>query len=445
MTSFLVRVTPRDPLPSDSEVLLLDWFADQRAASTIQSDPRFLRDLAPGTVAGELLRLAAGAYCADKLALRRLTPDRWTRELLLDVPVSNPTQWQTVSTVLTEALDFLTGDRWSLGFREAAPIQGSRRLANEGNVDAVCLFSGGLDSLCGAIDLLEEGNRLCLVGHYEGGLIPGVQERLAAELAEHYGADRVELRQLFLRPAPSSADQARPLPRRRERSTRGRSLLFIAAGLAVADALGPTTPLYVPENGFIGINVPLSRARSGSLSTRTTHPWFVRCLGEAIRTLGIANQLRNPYRLQSKGTMLTGSRNRRLLNRLAPLSVSCAHPEASRWHRRRQGNCGYCYPCLIRRSAMHTARWDGGDAYTWDVLEDTRVLERNRRIGADLRAILAAISREWSARDVLRNGPVPDGEAPAFADVVHRGHAELRNWLETGTSPTLRARLRAVT
>ena len=128
MTSFLVRVTPRDPLPSDSEVLLLDWFADQRAASTIQSDPRFLRDLAPGTVAGELLRLAAGAYCADKLALRRLTPDRWTRELLLDVPVSNPTQWQTVSTVLTEALDFLTGDRWTLAFREAAPIQGSRRL-----------------------------------------------------------------------------------------------------------------------------------------------------------------------------------------------------------------------------------------------------------------------------------------------------------------------------
>jgi hypothetical protein len=94
---------------------------------------------------------------------------------------------------------------------------------------------------------------------------------------------------------------------------------------------------------------------------------------------------------------------------------------------------------------MYTAGWDGGDAYTWDVLEDTRVLERNRRIGADLRAILAAISRRWSARDVLRNGPVPDGEAPAFADVVHRGHAELRNWLETGTSPTLRARLRAVT
>jgi 7-cyano-7-deazaguanine synthase in queuosine biosynthesis len=441
VAGFVVRVRPRDRLPTDPEVVLLDWFADQRAASTVQTDPRFLHGLTPGPAARDFLRLAGAAYCADKLVLRRLTQDRWTRQIHLDVPVADLARWQTATATLSAALDYLTGDHWNLSFRAAAVPGSRRRPAANGGVDAVCLFSGGLDSLCGAIDLLEEGRRLCLVGHYEGGLIPGVQQALAAELAEHYGADQVTLRQLLLRPAAARASQTRPLPTRRERSTRGRSLLFIAAGLAIADAYGPTTPLYVPENGFIGINVPLSRARSGSLSTRTTHPYFLGCLEAALAALAIDNPLQNPYRLQTKGAMLRRSRNPRLLARLAPRSVSCAHPEAARWRRRRQGNCGYCYPCLIRRAAMHAAGWDHGEGYAWDVLNDATVLEGNRRIGADLRAILWATARERPTLDVLRNGPVPDGEVQAFADLVRRGQAELTAWLATGTSSALRARL----
>jgi len=441
MTRVVLRVASDDRPPADPDAVMLDWFAEGRAASTVQADPRFLQGLAPSTVACDLLRLAGAAYCADKLALRRLAPDRWTRVIDLDVPVADPTRWQAAAT-LGEALDFLTGDHWTLSFRTSAPHVDRRRSLRE-NVDAVCLLSGGLDSLCGAVDLLEEGRRLCLVAHYEGGLIPAVQIALAAELAEHYGTDHVLLRQLFLRPGAPSAAQARPLPGTRERSTRGRSLLFIAAGLAVADALGPTIPVYVPENGFIGINVPLSRSRSGSLSTRTTHPYFLWRLGDAITTLGIGNPLRNPYRLQTKGEMLGGSRNRCLLERLAPRSVSCAHPEASRWRRRQQGNCGYCYPCLIRRAAMHAAGWDHGEAYAWDVLSDAGVLEGNRRIGADLRAVLGAVAQRRAARDVLRNGPVPGGEAPAFAEVVRRGRTELLAWLASAPSPAVRARLPA--
>ena len=45
--SFVVRGSPRDRLPTDPEVVVLDWFADQRAASTIQTDPRFLDGLTP--------------------------------------------------------------------------------------------------------------------------------------------------------------------------------------------------------------------------------------------------------------------------------------------------------------------------------------------------------------------------------------------------------------
>jgi 7-cyano-7-deazaguanine synthase in queuosine biosynthesis len=124
----------------------------------------------------------------------------------------------------------------------------------------VCLFSGGLDSLCGAIDLLAQGAQVCLVSHYEAGQAPDTQVQLARALAAHYGRNRILVRRLFLRPTPSSGLQERPLPTDREPSTRSRSLLFIGAGVAAAAAFGDQVLLVVPENGFIGINVPLTAA-----------------------------------------------------------------------------------------------------------------------------------------------------------------------------------------
>src|SRR5438132_700143 len=47
-----------------------------------------------------------------------------------------------------------------------------------------------------------------------------------------------------------------------EITTRGRSMLFLALGAAVADAV-QATQLIVPENGFISLNVPLTPSRIG--------------------------------------------------------------------------------------------------------------------------------------------------------------------------------------
>lgn len=100
-------------------------------------------------------------------------------------------------------------------------------------VDAVSLFSGGLDSLTGVIDLLEEepDRRLCLISHNEGDQASTAQKTLIAALRAHYGAERLEVRSLFLRPLPPRPDR-RPLPSERETTTRARSMLFLTAGLA---------------------------------------------------------------------------------------------------------------------------------------------------------------------------------------------------------------------
>jgi hypothetical protein len=60
---------------------------------------------------------------------------------------------------------------------------------------------------------------------------------------------------------------------RDETSTRTRSFLFLAFGLAIASIEGSS--LWIPENGFASLNLPLTADQRGSLSTRTTHPLFL--------------------------------------------------------------------------------------------------------------------------------------------------------------------------
>lgn len=441
MKAFQLRTDRSQRLDTDAGLYALDWWpGDQR--STVHSTGNFLQAISPSPAARDLLGLAVAVYCADKVALRADTPDGFTRDLELRVPVSDPERFVAAEEPLTQALRFLTGDHWTLRFR---PSSGRTRKKTAGTLaDAVCLFSGGLDSLTGAIDLLAQGMSLVLLGHHEGGLITHVQTDLARAITNRYGKTHVRLRQLFLTPSVPHAGQARPLPGEREDTTRSRSLLFIAAGLALADSLGNQTPLYIPENGFIGLNVPLVPARRGALSTRTTHPHFLATLGEALTALQLdADAIKNPYRLHTKGEMLAATQDTALLAEFAPRSMSCAHPTAGRWRKKPPGNCGYCWPCLIRRASMHHAGWDRSDQYAWDALTDDTLLDPGTQTGASLRAALASLSGPDDRYAVLRNGPIPDGEAPDFDALYRRGCEELRTWLRSGGGPSLRKRLPA--
>ena len=339
MTNYLVRTDLTAPVDGPERlpeaVGLLDW-APGDPGATIQvseAETEFFHGWYPPRPAADLLLLGAAVYCADKTTPRRMTPDSWTRTLTVALPVAQEAAWR--ESRFADALDFLTGDRWTIQphtsdvhpFASLAdPPVGDRFTGAE--VDGVCLFSGGLDSLCGVIDLLDEdpGRRLCLMSHHEGGQASTAQRLLLAELVTHYGPNRITSRRLFLRPAPPNNRQARPLPRTRENTTRSRSLLFMSSALAIAAANGPSVPVYVPENGFIGINVPLTRARVGSASTRTTHPHFMHQLGSAASAVGIPNPVINPYRLRTKGEILAESRNVDLLRRLAPSTVRALIP-----------------------------------------------------------------------------------------------------------------------
>lgn len=440
MSHLVLRTAPTEPAAPEPAVLL-DAFAGIDPTSTVQLGERPSRPRASfvelPVVSNDLLWLSIAVLGADVLTSRAATLDGWTREIELELALADP-RWTGARPDIERMLGFLTGDRWTLNIREGAP----RRLSViQPHGDVVSLLSGGLDSLAGAIDLLAGAPdaRVVLVGAHDSGTSANRQMTLGEKLTAAF-PDRVEQQRTWATFRRATASQVRPLPSERENTTRSRSFYFIAAGLARAALLGPDIALHVPENGVIGINVPVSPSRAGSLSTRTTHPFFLKMLRQVLDEVGIANPIVNPYRLMTKGQALAQSADDALLRRLAADSVSCAHPSALRY-RRCVGPCGYCYPCLIRRASLHVIGADGPTGYCIDVLSERGFVSAYSETNASLLAVVGQVRRGADPAAVLRTGPVDPAEIGAFADVHRRGVDELGAWLQGATAPDLRALL----
>jgi|GEM_PF-397178 7-cyano-7-deazaguanine synthase in queuosine biosynthesis len=389
-----------------------------------------LRDELAGSVKS-FLCFSLGVWAADKLVCRASWPDAWTREIVLEFPSSS--DLLKAGQRLAHLAGFLTGDKWDLRPREAPlPLNFGASWPQFGKPTAVVLFSGGLDSLVGAIDLLEEGHRLVLVSHYDYGQLAATQQTLAAALAQNYGRDRLYHLQIRVQLEGP------------ELSLRSRSLLYLALALTAAGAFPTTLPVTVPENGWISLNPPLTLNRLGSYSTRTTHPYFIRELAGLWQDLGLGFGVANPGQDLTKGEMLARCRNLRLLRELFPLSVSCARPVVGRWRRQPAGACGYCYPCLMRRVALHRMGWDRGEHYRVDVLGQASAL-RHRVQGQDLRSLCLAL-KTWqeSPGAILARlwwGEYKPGETEGFSApwrLLTTGFQEIANWLYGGGEAAIR-------
>lgn len=426
------------PAAADEVVSRLDLVAGDRSLG--HGIGRAVVDLGrmhlqPSEAGLDLLILAAHVHAADtRIARGSDAQDGWTRELRLLVPVADPALWWSAAPIFTRILNFLTGDRWTLGFR--ARPRGFARLAPAHRArlfdppfDRLQLFSGGLDSLIGAIDSLAAGRTPLLVSHAGEGATSDAQTRLHDALKVRFpgrGVDRLRLWMAF--PDGFVAGTGA------ENTTRGRSFLFFALGAFAGSALGRNFVLQCPENGLIAINVPLDTVRLGALSTRTTHPFYIARWNQALTALGIPGRIENPYWDRTKGEMVTDCADGALLRALAPISLSCASPSKGRWQGLGTQHCGYCLPCLIRRASLTTGFAPNPDPTTYTVDDLTaRPLNTKESEGVQIRSFQLAIARLRRRPDLARllihkPGPLFD-EAPArqeaLADVYRRGMAEL--------------------
>ena len=367
------------PFPADDDALHVVLYGqpgrtDRGSAGAAARYDILRAKLEAAPRAWDFLSLALSVVTADLASLRERSPDGWTREFDVSVAVSEPAFWATQASALEKALAFLTTDRWQLQFIEGGTLPAPPRDSIRPDEDCVVLLSGGLDSLIGAIDRVEEGKTPLALSQ----IVRGDAEK-QSDFARKVGGG---LRHLQLNHNASA-------PGTEESSQRARSLGFIAFGALAATTLarhheGEPVTLYVCENGFIALNPPLTGARIGSLSTRTAHPEFLARVQRVLDAADLRVAIENPYLHKTKGEMLLQCADQDLLKQEAPASTSCG-----RFQRFNYRHCGRCVPCQVRRAAF--VAWGHPDETVY-VYEDLGKSDVDHSAFDDVRSVAMAIA-----------------------------------------------------
>lgn len=394
--------------------------------------------LTPTDTSLDLALLAATVTAADTRISRRLNAqDFWTREIALHVPVADPALWGAQAELLSTLLNFLTGDRWSLHFRERPELEGGLVKASPKprtlNPTSVCLFSGGLDSFIGAIDLLSQGLAPLFVSHHWDSVTAKYQRNCSALLkvrfSQAFGHVRAHVgfkRNTFLQETG-------------EDTLRGRSFLFFSLAALAADSVGEMMVINVPENGLISLNVPLDPLRVGALSTRTTHPFYMARFNELLTNLGINAALNNPYAFMTKGEMALQCKDQQFIRQHAASTMSCSSPQSRRYDpdpaERSPKHCGRCVPCLIRRASLHAAFGLDETPYRIPDLH-AQILDSRKAEGEHVRAFQLSLAKlaanpGRAKFDVHKPGPLSDhpSRIADYVGVYTRGMEEVGSLL----------------
>ena len=350
----------------------------------------------------DALLLAAAAEFCDRL--RQRSSLVWAREIHLRLPVFGVEQWKTarIQAALIDALNFVTGDRWSIDFRarrSKAPQLQHSELDLSGHVRAVIPFSKGLDSW--AVAALED-NRC-----------------------------RGLLRVRLVRAAPSTPASGHRLPfthipyrvqfhgyRDRESSCRSRGFKFALIS-GIAAYLAKVAEVIVPESGQGSVGPALVVTGHAAPDLRT-HPRFTAKMEHLIFEL-FGHRVRYcfPRLWYSKGetlraaaTVVTGSTG-------WSATWSCWQSQRHASVRGVQRQCGICAACQLRRLSIHSAGLsEPKDTCVWEDLQaqqfgagaspgfarvrERGALKKHGIAGTAFLAELAALSASPARTEMLR-------------------------------------------
>jgi 7-cyano-7-deazaguanine synthase in queuosine biosynthesis len=340
-------------------VLKLEYRDDVPDKNITIQLPRFVRQAfrLPDRVL-DLLEIAGYLYAADRLISRgsrsAVEYHGWARQLHFIIKVRDFNFWNNpaVQNKLAEALVFMTGDKeYKFTFQpgHSTPPTGlfddpGIVLPEEGDV-SVMLFSGGLDSLAGAIELLESSKDVvCLVSHQSGQ--PGTiktQNSLFAALKEIYH-DRV-------RHYRFKCSLVSTLNKAVEETQRTRAFIYTSIAYAIASSQHQTG-FYVHENGVTSINFVRRQDGINARTSRTTHPQTLASLQDLFSLVqGSKAQITTPFLFKTKSDIFRSLSAHNSEN-LIPSAVSCSKTFLNR---KQASHCGGCFQCVDRRIASYAA------------------------------------------------------------------------------------------
>lgn len=387
------------------------------------------------SVTYSLLYLSAIVYAIDRGVERhRYSIDGWSRELEVEICLPEFEQFHPIEEQINEMLSFLTGDYWTCHFVGTAQVTYGKYENTDRyeGITQVNLFSGGMDSLIGAVDYMTEhpDGKLFLASHYDS--------RMPGPLS-----DQRTLKRCFSRKYPGlycSMDAVSITPGKSiELSCRSRSLMFLSIALVVANYAD--CMIVVPENGSVSLNYPLSVSRRASCSTRTTHPVFLKQYRGVLRSLGLATEVVNPYEKMTKGEMVQHCADKDYLLSIVGNSNSCGkrNKHQHMFDNNYATHCGHCMPCMYRKASMIGEQ----DLTTYGNRFVTLFRKRGDKVAEDFFAMLnflkTDITRDNIKSELRIAGMGSFDDLDEYVDLVVRTRAELSAMIRAdNNSPVLR-------
>ncbi len=383
----------------------------------------------------DLYRIALVVYVWDIRTPRSSTP----RHLHALISVSNKDKWDAVKSHLEATLEFLTGDAFTFHFVHGIK-SGVGFSFKPGKADrCVVLFSGGLDSLAGVKWALDKGLNPVLISHPGAAIISDSQRKIVAAL------DKIRGDNLVWHQIRATPERGKDL-RGQTPTQFSRSFLYLAIGTIFALKLG-LEKLFICENGVLALNIPLTQARIYD-STKTVHPIFLKKYQELLNAVfGKKVTVENPFRDLTKGEVVD------LLNAegfrdLVPVTISCSEVQRL-WH---QGvktanvrHCGVCFPCVIRRIAIHHAHITTDARYNNDVeAEYSLVPEAGRKLLFEMAEFAREIDRFSTVDEAFSEYQEfwVEGRDPSdLFEMTQRQVAQFKQYVKSKFHSTFRSKL----
>lgn len=332
----------------------------------------------------DLLEIATYVYCADQATTRgggtgRDYGAKWRRQFRFHIPVRRPDLWSSspVRTALCDTLAFLSDDEYEFTFKKLAnppPVDQYLDFGPGGATgfvaEEVLLFSGGLDSLGGAVqEVIADKRSVALVSHRSSPKIASRQLALLQDLDGHGPSKKP-----FHVPVWINKEKALG----KEYTQRTRSFLYASLAAVVARVFDLWRIRFY-ENGVVSINLPISPQVVGGRATRTTHPQVLNGFSEVFSAIFQKPfAVENPFCWMTKAQVVQSIR-RSGCGDLIKRTVSCTHV----WEMTTlKTHCGVCSQCLDRRFATLSAGCpdseDPEEMYGVDLLRGERTPGESR-------------------------------------------------------------------
>ena len=304
----------------------------------------------------DLLEIAGYIFAADRYSPRgsnyAIELHSWSRRFNFHFKVRDFQFWDKDDTqyALKDALCFMTGDDdFKFTFYQAEQdfptslFDIEEFVPNTPENCKIALFSGGIDSLAGVIDLINNSkSEIWLASHQSGSNKTKRTQRKLYEAINQIYPDRCKH---YKYQCGLSGDTSN------DESQRTRPLLYMATAFVLANSYNQNE-ITVFENGITSINFAETQDLMNGRASRTTHPKTIALLEKLFSKISEEPfHINHPYLLKTKTDVVEILKKYDRTD-LLDSSVSCS---GTRKNMSDFTHCGECTQCLDRIFAVHAA------------------------------------------------------------------------------------------